>query len=63
MNRGQLFYRPMLVLTDGRHIPWSAMATGDARGQAACVARAQGATYAGAYAMLLLLTIPARRRL
>jgi hypothetical protein len=83
---GQLFYRPMLVLTDGRHIPWTATATGDARRPGACVAaarafgkwaalptdtahvpapapvqvvRAQGANYAGAYAMLGLFTLAA----
>jgi Protein of unknown function (DUF3592) len=36
-----LFYRPVLILSDGRHIPWISIATNNARGQAPAVAAAQ----------------------
>jgi hypothetical protein len=37
----QIFYRPILILADGRHIPWTSMSTSDGRSQAACVAAAR----------------------
>lgn len=37
----QTFYRPMLILADGRHIPWTSVSTTDGRAQAACVAAAR----------------------
>jgi hypothetical protein len=36
-----LFYRPVLILSDGRHIPWITIASNNARGQALSVAAAQ----------------------
>jgi hypothetical protein len=36
-----LFYRPVLILSDGRHIPWITIASNNARGQAVAVAAAQ----------------------
>jgi hypothetical protein len=38
---GGLYYRPVLILSDSRHVPWTSVSTTDGRSMAVCVYAAQ----------------------